>query len=351
MGSMTVSTALHASNAAGDPVIVVDGLDVEIAVPAGVLHAVADVSFAVHAGETFCLVGESGCGKTMSALAILRLLPHGAIAKARHALFEGNNIFALSEAAMSHLRGNRIGMIFQDPLTALNPVYNIGTQLEEIYLRHRRATRSEARERALYLLDRVGIMAPLRRLNQFPHELSGGLRQRVMIAMMLMCEPALLIADEPTTALDVTVQVQILQLLANLQRESNLAILLITHNLGVVSRIADQVAVMYGGQIVETGAVDDIFKRPLHPYTRALLACVPARNGPEPAGIPGMVPSLVGPMTGCRFRNRCSLASSPCDEGLIPTTHLEPGARSYRCLRSAAELAVAASEQRAGALA
>ncbi len=329
-----------------DPVIAVEGLEVAIDVPYGRLHAVSEVSFEVRAGETLCLVGESGCGKTMSALAIMRLLPHGARARARRMAFEGQDLLAMNEAEMARLRGNRIGMIFQDPLTALNPVYRVGAQLEEVYRRHRSATKREARDRALHLLDRVGIMAPRLRLDQYPHELSGGLRQRIMIAMMLMCEPRLLIADEPTTALDLTVQVQILQLLARLQRESNLALILITHNLGVVSRIADRVAVMYGGQIVETGTSVEIFASPLHPYTQGLLACLPVRGvrtkGERLGGIAGLVPSLVGVMSGCIFRNRCTRARAGCEAGQIAMQRLSPS-RSYRCVMTPAELAPAAN--------
>jgi peptide/nickel transport system ATP-binding protein len=337
-----------------DPVITVERLEVAIKVPFGTLRAVSDVSFEVYAGETFCLVGESGCGKTMSALAIMGLLPHGAKAGAARLAFKGRDLLAMDEAQMAHLRGDQIGMIFQDPLTALNPVYTVGAQLEEVYLRHRRASRHEARERALHLLDRVGIMAPRLRLDQYPHQLSGGLRQRIMIAMMLMCEPALLIADEPTTALDVTVQVQILQLLAGLQRESNLALILITHNLGVVSRIADRVAVMYGGQIVETGSAAEIFASPLHPYTRGLLACLPERGERGRArrlgSIPGLVPSLVGAMSGCIFRNRCTQAMSRCEVGQIPVQRLSE-TRSYRCVITAPDLAPASTDSDAGAAA
>ncbi len=337
-----------------DPVIAVERLEVAIELPFGTLHAVSDVSFEVYAGETFCLVGESGCGKTMSALAIMQLLPHGAKARAGRLTFKGRDLLAMNEAQMAELRGNRIGMIFQDPLTALNPVYTVGAQLEEVFLRHRRAPRREARERALHLLDRVGIMAPRLRLDQYPHQLSGGLRQRIMIAMMLMCEPALLIADEPTTALDVTVQVQILQLLARLQRESNLALILITHNLGVVSRIADRVGVMYGGQIVETGSAAEIFASPLHPYTRGLLACLPERGERgrtrRLGSIPGVVPSLVGTMTGCIFRNRCAQAMSRCEAGQIPVRR-QSETRSYRCVMTAPNTATATTDSDAGAAA
>jgi peptide/nickel transport system ATP-binding protein len=313
----------------------VDGLSVDIEVPAGTLHAVSDVSFAVAPGETFCVVGESGCGKTITSLALMRLLPRRAKLRARAIAFEGRDLQSLSERDMAALRGDRMGMIFQDPMTSLNPVYTIGDQLEEVYLRHRKASRREARARAEYLLDRVGIMAPKVRLAQFPHQLSGGLRQRMMIAMTLMCGPALLIADEPTTALDVTVQVQILQLLADLQREFKVALILITHNLGVVARIADRVAIMYGGRIVETGTAEEVFAQPRHPYTQGLLDCIPGhgatgRNS-RLGSIPGIVPSLIGESRGCSFRNRCGYATAICAEGEIALRELSPG-RGYRCV-------------------
>lgn len=316
-------------------------LSVDIAVPAGTLHAVNDISFAVEPGKTLCLVGESGCGKTITSLALMRLLPRSARLTARHVKFDGVDLAKLSEKEMSSLRGNRMGMIFQDPMTSLNPVYRIGDQLEEVYLRHRGGARQAARERAHFLLEKVGIINPGQRLTQYPHQLSGGLRQRMMIAMMLMCEPRLLIADEPTTALDVTVQVQILNLLRDLQSEFNTAMILITHNLGVVARMADHVAVMYAGRIVEQGTAEQIFGQPAHPYTRGLLECIPrhgqsAKHG-KLGSIPGIVPSLVGQSQGCSFRNRCVHAHDACRSGVIGMQQAISG-QNYRCLLAPQEV-------------
>ncbi|MDB5571832.1 MAG: transporter ATP-binding protein [Hyphomicrobiales bacterium] len=319
----------------GAPVLEVEGLSVDIDVPAGKLHAVSDVSFCVRPGETLCLVGESGCGKTMTSLALMRLLPPRATLTARRMSFEGRDLARLSERDMARLRGDRLGMIFQDPMTSLNPVYRIGDQMEEVWLRHRGGARAAARKRAEFLLERVGIINPRQRLDQYPHQLSGGLRQRMMIAMMLMCEPALLIADEPTTALDVTVQVQILSLLRDLQQEFRMGLILITHNLGVVARMADEVAVMYAGRIVEQGTGREVFAAPTHPYTRGLLDCIPkhgqsAARGPL-GSIPGIVPSLVGEMSGCSFRNRCALAHEACRRGEVALA--QAGAdHAYRCV-------------------
>ncbi|MDF2116594.1 ABC transporter ATP-binding protein [Roseiarcaceae bacterium H3SJ34-1] len=317
------------------PVLTVEGMNVDIAVPAGALHAVTDVSFSVRQRETLCLVGESGCGKTITSLALMRLLPRTAKLTARKINFEGHDLGRISERQMARLRGNRIGMIFQDPMTSLNPVYTIGDQLEEVYLRHRGGSRSAARKRAEYLLEKVGIINPGQRLGQFPHQLSGGLRQRMMIAMMLMCEPKIIIADEPTTALDVTVQVQILQLLRSLQDEFNMGMILITHNLGVVARMADQVAVMYAGRVVEQGSAEDVFRNPVHPYTRGLLDCMPKRGQVAANGrlgsIPGIVPSLVGQQRGCSFRNRCVLQRQACSEGQIDLRPASSG-HLYRCI-------------------
>ena len=321
-----------------EPLLRVDGLSIDIDVPAGTLHAVTDMSFAVGAGETLCLVGESGCGKTMTALALMRLLPRAATIAGGCIVFEGRDLLAVAEAEMAALRGDRLGMVFQDPMTSLNPVLTIGDQLEEVYRRHRGAGRREARERAEYLLQRIGIMSPRLRLSQYPHQLSGGLRQRMMIAMALMCGPSLIIADEPTTALDVTVQVQILQLLTELQREFKMALVLITHNLGVVARVADRVAVMYGGRIVEAGGAADIFGRPSHPYTRALLACVPVPGQSKRDGglgsIPGLVPSLIGEVRGCAFRNRCAHARPACAAGDVPLYEMAAG-HTVRCVLEA----------------
>jgi peptide/nickel transport system ATP-binding protein len=322
------------------PALDVRDLCVDIEVPTGTLHAVRHVSFAVAPEETFCLVGESGCGKTMTSLAIMNLLPKRGRRSAERLALGATDLLALDERALAELRGSEIAMIFQDATSALNPVFRVGAQLEEVYRRHRgTASRAEARERAESLLNRLGISAPRIRLRQYPHELSGGMRQRVMIAMALMCEPRLVIADEPTTALDVTVQAQILELLVELQQEFKLSLLLIAHDLGVVANVAHRVAVMYAGEIVETGSVDAIFAAPTHPYTRKLLGCIPRRGRPL-GSIPGMVPPLIGALDGCLFRNRCDLAGPDCERGPIALTSTGSG-RAYRCVRSPEQLAAA----------
>lgn len=299
-----------------NPVLTIENLNVDLPTPMGTLHAVQDVDLAIQPGETLCVVGESGCGKSMMSLAIMRLLPRAAKLTAARIALQDKDIMTLSEPAMSDLRGDRIAMIFQEPMTSLNPVFTIGDQLTETLLRHRDVSRREAEARAIELLELVGISGAAGRLGQFPFQLSGGLRQRVMIAMALMCEPELLIADEPTTALDVTIQAQILGLLKKIQRELGTAILLITHDLGMVARIADSVAVMYAGQIVERAPVEQIFRDPLHPYTQGLLNCIPVpgrtERGTHLGTIRGMVPNLVGDLTGCRFYDRCDFAHEAC---------------------------------------
>jgi peptide/nickel transport system ATP-binding protein len=275
------------------PLLSVEGLHVSIPLPRGTLRAVRGISFSVEPGETLCIVGESGCGKSLTALALMGLLPSKAERRAERILFDGRDLTGASDAEMADIRGDRMSMIFQEPMTALNPTLTVGRQMTEVLLRHRRASRAEARERAVYLLDRVGIPRPSERLRQYPHELSGGLRQRVMIATALMCGPKLIVADEPTTALDVTIQAQILRVLMELKEEFGTALVLITHDLGVVARVADRVLVMYAGGIVEEGRKRPIFHNPLHPYTRGLMACIPV-PGKTPRGsllasIPGMV--------------------------------------------------------------
>lgn len=312
----------------------VENLTVSIPLAAGTLHAVRGISFHVDRGETLCIVGESGCGKSLTSLSIMDLLPSKADRQARRLELSGQDIRAIGEREMSDLRGNTMAMIFQEPMTSLNPAYSIGNQLEEAMLRHRSVSRREARERAVFLLEKVGITAAASRLRQYPHQLSGGLRQRVMIAMSLMCGPELLICDEPTTALDVTIQAQILHLIKDLQREFEMAVILITHDLGVVARLADRVAVMYAGEIVETGSATEIFAQPRHPYTRGLLDCIPVpgktRRGEHLGSIPGIVPSLIGQMQGCAFANRCPYASQPCSQ-VVPERELAPG-RRVRCV-------------------
>jgi peptide/nickel transport system ATP-binding protein len=278
--------------------------------------AVRGASLRVEKGQTHCLVGESGCGKSVTALAVMGLLARGGQRSAERLFFAGDDLAALTDRGMARIRGNRMSMIFQEPMTSLNPAYTIGSQLAEALTRHKGASRAAALERAVALMRRVGITAPELRLGQYPHQLSGGLRQRVMIAMALMCDPELLIADEPTTALDVTVQAQILRLLAALQRDLGLAILLITHDLGIVARVADRVSIMYAGAIVEHAPAADLFRAPQHPYTQGLLACVPVpgrMHRDRPLGsIPGVVPSIAPGFTGCAFRSRCRHADATC---------------------------------------
>lgn len=311
----------------------VENLVVDIPIAAGMLHPVRGISFHVEAGETLGIVGESGCGKSLTSLAVMGLLPGSARRTASRVDLEGQSLLPLSESEFSDLRGNRLSMIFQDPMTSLNPAYSIGNQLAEVMVRHRGVSQKEATDRAVYLLEKVGISAAASRLGQYPHQLSGGLRQRVMIAMALMCEPRLLIADEPTTALDVTIQAQILLLIQSLQKEFSIGVILITHDLGVVARTADRVAVMYAGEIVETGTATEIFEKPLHPYTQGLIDCIPIPGKTKPGehlgSIPGIVPTLVGDLQGCAFADRCTHARDICRQD-VSENRLSAG-RQFRC--------------------
>ena len=314
-------------------VLEVEDLTIDIPIAAGLLHPVRGISFHVDQGETLAIVGESGCGKSLTSLAVMGLLPQTADRRASKLNFHGQSLLDYSEREMSDIRGDRMSMIFQDPMTSLNPTYSIGNQLEEAMLRHRKVSRREARDRAVFLLEKVGITAAESRLKQYPHQLSGGLRQRVMIAMALMCEPELLIADEPTTALDVTIQAQILLLIANIQKELDIGVILITHDLGVVARVADRVAVMYAGEIVEQGTGLQIYEKPLHPYTQGLLDCIPIPGKTKPGqhlgSIPGIVPTLVGDISGCAFRDRCPFAHDGCVQDV--DEHIVGPGRGYRC--------------------
>jgi peptide/nickel transport system ATP-binding protein len=313
----------------------VQDLVVDIPTQRGVFHAVRDISFTLERGETLAIVGESGSGKSLTSLALMNLLPRQMKRHATRLTFDGIDLVGIEERRMRKLRGDRMAMIFQEPMTSLNPAYTIGDQLMEALRCHRSVSAGAARDRAVQLLERVGIAAADRRLKQYPHQLSGGLRQRVMIAMALMCDPDLIIADEPTTALDVTIQAQILRLLADLKKEFGMAMILISHDLGVVARVADKVAVMYAGSVVESGPVRPVFNAPGHPYTRGLLSCipVPGRTAPgTPLGaIPGQLPNLIGRLQGCAFRDRCELAGPECADE-IPLAEPEPN-HKVRCVR------------------
>ena len=300
------------------PLLEVEGLKTHFFTRDGVVRAVDGVSFSVQAGETLALVGESGCGKSVTSLSILRLIasPPGRTVAGR-IRFNGRDLLALSEPEMRGVRGNEISMIFQEPMTSLNPVLTIGRQIAEALTLHRGLSSAEALERAAELLKRVNIPEPERRAAEYPHQMSGGMRQRVMIAMALACDPKLLIADEPTTALDVTIQAQILDLMRALKEKTGAAIMLITHDLGVVAEMAQRVVVMYAGRKVEEAPVKDLFARPRHPYTRGLMKSIPrlgaAKAARQPlAEIPGMVPSLREPIAGCAFAMRCAYAVERC---------------------------------------
>jgi peptide/nickel transport system ATP-binding protein/oligopeptide transport system ATP-binding protein len=299
----------------------------------GTAKAVDGVSFDVGEGETLGIVGESGCGKTVTSLALLGLLPKppARIIEGSSILFRGEELVGAPETRLRSIRGNRISMIFQEPMSSLNPVYPVGDQISEVLRLHRGMDAGEARREAARLLDEVGIPAATQRLDEYPHQLSGGMQQRVMIAMALSCEPDLLIADEPTTALDVTIQAQILELLDELRKSRGMAVLLITHDLAVVAEVCDRVAVMYAGRIVESGAVEDIFARPGHPYTRGLLDGLPSirEPGQRLVPIPGIVPSPMRWPDGCRFRDRCPVAFHRCGTE-PPLLQLEAGGAA-RC--------------------
>ncbi len=317
------------------PLLEVRGLRVEIPVPGGITRPVRSVDFSVASGETLAIVGESGCGKSLTSLAIMSLLPRAARLTADTIALRGRSLLGLSEAEWRKLRGESIAMIFQDPMTALDPCYRIGDQMTEVLRQHRSVSAAAARQRSLELLLRVGISSPEQRLTQFPHQLSGGLRQRVMIAMALLCEPELIIADEPTTALDVTTQAQILHLLAEIQRDTGIGLILISHDLGVVAGIAHRIAVMYGGEIVEIGERDAILGKPLHPYTEGLIRSIPVpgetRRGETLGFIPGTVPRQSGELTSCGFLDRCPYVAKGSADGPVPLLPA-PDGRLVRCL-------------------
>lgn len=299
------------------PVFRVDNLTTTLRINGHDYQAVRDVSFEVAAGETLALVGESGCGKSLTAMTIMGLLPEGVgHLSAGKVYVDDKPVSGLSDAAMAKIRGRDIGMIFQDPMSSLNPVMKIGEQIAEPLIYHQGMRRKAALKRAKELMDLVRIPAAEKRLHSYPHEFSGGMRQRVMIAIAIACSPRVLIADEPTTALDVTVQEQVLELLQDLQRDYGLGQLIITHNLGVVASNAQRVIVMYGGDVVESGPVEAIFDEPLHPYTKALIATLPRvdRDVGDLAPIPGQVPALTDMPEGCRFQGRCLLRTELCEK-------------------------------------
>jgi len=293
----------------------------------GVARSVDGVSYKVHAGETLGVVGESGCGKSVTALSIMGLIPKppGKIVEGE-ILFKGNDLTKIDKESLRKLRGNDIAMIFQEPMTSLNPVYTVGDQITEAIINHEQVTPLAARERAINLLQEVGIPSPEERVDEYPHQMSGGMRQRIMIAMSLACNPQLLIADEPTTALDVTIQAQILELLNKLQEERGTAIIMITHDLAVVAETCDHVVVMYAGKVAENTDVVELFENPCHPYTIALFKSLPdlTADGEKLYTIPGMVPSAYEFPEGCRFRDRCAFATKKCLEEPLPE-EISPG--------------------------
>ncbi len=325
------------------PVLDVRGLTIEIATPAGVIRPVRDVSLAVHAGETLAIVGESGSGKSLTGLAVMGLLPSAARVAAGAAWLDGENVLRLDEGALRRLRGERMAMVFQDPLGSFNPVHRVGAQIGEAILAHHALPPRALAARVAELLGRVGIADPARRARAFPHEMSGGMRQRAMIAIAVANDPRLLIADEPTTALDVTIQAQVLDLLDRLKRERGLSLVFITHSLPVVAEIADRVAVMYAGEVVETGDAGAVFAAPLHPYTAALLRSMPGHDGSLPEGIPGIVPLPHRLPPGCAFAPRCGWRVPECDAAHPPLFDAG-GGRSTRCIRWR-ELAAARSAE------
>jgi peptide/nickel transport system ATP-binding protein len=321
------------------PLIEIQGLRVAFHGDGGrTTHAVDSLDLSVARGATLGLVGESGCGKSVTSLAIMGLLPKGAAEVTGSIRFDGFDLLEVPDPTLRDLRGNRLAMIFQEPMTSLNPSFTIGDQIIETIMRHRGVSRSQARERTIALLRRVHIPSPEKRIDDYPHKLSGGMRQRVMIAMALACDPMLLIADEPTTALDVTLQAQILELMRELKAASGAAIILITHDLGVVAEVCDEVAVMYAGEIVERAPVEDLFARPQHPYTVGLLGSIPRldRQMKRLATIEGTVPNMSALPPGCRFAARCPFVSDICVAAPPPMAAVMPGHFS-RCIKAPLE--------------
>tara|TARA_B100001079_G_scaffold249227_1_gene239808 strand:- start:920 stop:1927 length:1008 start_codon:yes stop_codon:yes gene_type:complete len=302
------------------PLLSVCNLTVEFTIRGGVVPVIDDLSFELAAGETLSLVGESGCGKSMTALAIMGLIPSPpGVISAGSIILQGEDLIQASDTRLREIRGNEVSMVFQEPMTSLNPVYTVGEQIAETLRRHQGLTRSQAQAQAIQMIDAVQIPLPDRRVHDYPHQLSGGMRQRIMIAMALACQPKILIADEPTTALDVTVQAQIFDLMQNLQKETGAAIILITHDMGSVAEMAERVVVMYAGRKIEDGRVEDILLGPQHPYTRGLIACVPhlldtvTSDRPYLQEVPGMVPPLADfGFEGCMFAPRCNLVKDVC---------------------------------------
>ena len=338
----TQAADASAAPAAAKTVLEVEGLKTYFFVRQGIVKAVDDMSFSLKAGEKLAIVGESGCGKSMTALSILRLVPDppGRIVGGSVRL-DGRELLTLPEAEMRRVRGNQISMIFQEPMTSLNPVFSIGNQISEAVMLHQNVSRSAAFDKAVEMLQLVKIPEAARRAREYPHQLSGGMRQRAMTAMALACNPQVLLADEPTTALDVTIQAQILDIILELQERLGTAVVLITHDLGVVAETAQRVIVMYGGRKVEEAEVVELFETPLHPYTQGLLAAVPhlaAMSGLEPVRsrlkeIPGIVPALVNLPKGCTFAPRCAFASEVCRNEFPPYESKRPG-HSVACWHS-----------------
>lgn len=318
-----------------EPILKVRNLTTPLKIGNRSYNVVDNVSFDLHLGKTLALVGESGCGKSMTALSIMRILPHPpCLPSTGEVIYKGQNLLQISEKKMRDVRGARIAMIFQDPGSALNPVYSIGSQLMEVAELHLKIYGEEAFNRCVRALDEVGIPAPDKRMYDYPHQMSGGMKQRVMIAMGLMCEPDILIADEPTTALDVTIQKQVLELMKNLQKKMGMAILLITHDMGIVAEMANEVNVMYTSQTVERGGVFDIFDRMAHPYTIGLFNSRPNMNQPkgELKPIKGTVPPITNYPSGCRFHTRCPFVMPKCKEGVIPMFSIRDHEHQAKCL-------------------
>jgi peptide/nickel transport system ATP-binding protein len=336
----TAAPAAGAPAGVADPVLVVEDLEVQFATDSGWLTVLDGVSFAVGRGETVGIVGESGSGKTVTSLAVLGLLPaHSSRITRGSVRLDGTDLVRIPRRKLEAIRGDEISMIFQEPMTSLNPAFKVGDQIAEVVRRHRGGSWRRAMARAVEVLDDVGIPDAARRARSFPHEFSGGMRQRVMIAMAMACEPKVIIADEPTTALDVTIQAQVLDLMRTMSAESGTAVVFVTHDLGVVADICDRAVVMYAGQVVEQAGVDDLYHRPRHPYTAALMTAMPQLTGRSGrlATIPGRTPAPGSMPTGCRFHPRCAHAVAACREGDGGDGRVEirvlDGGRTSRCLR------------------